>query len=74
MPSFVPFFEKACHQVAKLQAAYPARPRLASLKLAMWAFGKAATGHVLGDVTLPVLPATVTSCILRSFCGAASEM
>lgn len=51
MPSFVPFFEKACHQVAKLQAAYPARPRLASLKLAMWAFGKAATGHVLGDVT-----------------------
>lgn len=50
MPSFIPFFEKAAHQVAKLQAAHPSRPRLASLKLALWSLGKAATGHILGDM------------------------
>ena len=50
MPTFIPFFEKASHQVAKLQAAYPSRPRLASLKLALWSLGKAATGHILGDM------------------------
>ena len=52
MPTFVPFFDKARHQVEKLRAAYPTRPRQASLKLALWSLGKAARGHILGDVAV----------------------
>lgn len=52
MPTFVPFFEKAHHQVEKLRAAYPTRPRQASLKLALWSLVTAARGHVLGDVAV----------------------
>lgn len=36
--------------MAKLQAAHPASPRLASLKLALWSLRKAASGRILGDV------------------------
>lgn len=50
MPTAIPFFEKAHHKLAKLQACYPASPRMAALKLALWSLRKAAFGHILGDV------------------------
>ena len=52
MPSFIPFFDKAGHQVEKLRAACPARPRMAAFRLAAWALGKAVSGHILGEVTV----------------------
>ena len=50
MPSFIPFFDKAVHQVSRLQAGYPSRPRVAALRLGLWSLKKALTGHLLGDV------------------------
>lgn len=52
MPSFLPFFDKASHQVEKLRSAFPSHPRLAALRLAAWALGRAVSGHVIGEVTL----------------------
>ena len=52
MPTLIPFFDKAGHQVAKLREAYPANPRLAAWRLALWAAGRALWGKISGEVCL----------------------
>ena len=49
MSSVVPFFDKAIHQVAKLRTKYPANPRLAAWKLALWSAGKACSEKISGE-------------------------
>lgn len=50
MPTLIPFFDKAGHQVAKLRTRYPSSPRYAAWKLALWAAGKALSGKIIGEI------------------------
>lgn len=52
MSTVIPFFDKACHQVAKLRAKFPSQPRRAAWKLALWSAGKALSGKIAGEISL----------------------
>ena len=49
MPTAIPFFDKAGHQLAKLREKYPSRPRTAAWGLALWSSGKALSGRIIDE-------------------------